>query len=274
MTTVTAKKVILKDNSGNYLIPYTEETDLSDYVKKDEIDELSDTFLPLSGGTMQGVLKSDIQSSGINAIQFTNGNFAATDTSAPDSTAYNGRLNFYGADSNQTGACENFHNSGNLIATGLRVYRSIDDTSYNSYIQAVVDSSGNAYAQCPTYTDYTDSSTKIATTAFVKNVLSASGKGFATYSKAANGYIKFVNGIIFQWGTTTLSINSTTTVTFPTAFTSTNYVINANFFASANIDDNPIPYASSTSSFCIYGTNKGANDSWSSVKVAWTAVGY
>ncbi len=274
MTTVTAKKVILKDNSGNYLIPYTEETDLSDYVKKDEIDELSDTFLPLSGGTMQGVLKSDIQSSGINAIQFTNGNFATTDTSAPDAVTYNGQLVFNGSDNAWTGILENVHNSSNQIYTQMSTRRIIDDTAYSSYVRSVVDSSGNAYAQCPTYTDYTDSSTKIATTAFVKNVLSASGKGFATYSKAANGYIKFINGIIFQWGTTTLSINSTTTVTFPTAFTSTNYVINANFFASANIDDNPIPYASSTSSFCIYGTNKGANDSWSSVKVAWTAVGY
>lgn len=40
-------------------------------------------------------------------------------------------------------------------------------------------------------------------------------------SKSANGYVKFGNGIIIQWGQTT----STGVVTLPTAFTTTNYSV-------------------------------------------------
>jgi hypothetical protein len=43
-------------------------------------------------------------------------------------------------------------------------------------------------------------------------------------SKAQNGYVKLGNGIIIQWGFNDLSSNPTT-ITLPTAFTSTNYSI-------------------------------------------------
>ena len=45
--------------------------------------------------------------------------------------------------------------------------------------------------------------------------------GLATLSKAADGYCKFTNGLIIQWGrTTAIGI-----VTLPTAFTTTNYSV-------------------------------------------------
>lgn len=43
-------------------------------------------------------------------------------------------------------------------------------------------------------------------------------------SKAENGYVKLGNGIIIQWGFNALPYNPTT-ITLPTAFTSTNYSI-------------------------------------------------
>ena len=43
-------------------------------------------------------------------------------------------------------------------------------------------------------------------------------------SKSQNGYLKLGNGIILQWGIT--STGTSGTITFPTAFTSTNYSIN------------------------------------------------
>lgn len=39
-------------------------------------------------------------------------------------------------------------------------------------------------------------------------------------SKAGNGYVKLGNGLIIQWGTGTMQYNDTT-ITFPTAFTTT-----------------------------------------------------
>lgn len=66
-----------------------------------------------------------------------------------------------------------------------------------------------------------DNSTKAATTAFVKSVLSSSGNGLATYSKGTNGYYKFANGLIIQWGTSPSGTGSSPTITMPTSFTST-----------------------------------------------------
>jgi hypothetical protein len=42
----------------------------------------------------------------------------------------------------------------------------------------------------------------------------------AAISKAGNGYVKFGNGIMIQWGTGSMK-NANTTITFPTAFGST-----------------------------------------------------
>lgn len=63
--------------------------------------------------------------------------------------------------------------------------------------------------------------TTIATTAFVKSVLSSSGNGLATFSKAANGYYKFSNGLIVQWMQITgWDGFSTILRNWPTAFSS------------------------------------------------------
>ena len=71
----------------------------------------------------------------------------------------------------------------------------------------------------------------------VKNSVSSltttvNGKIGATVSKAANGYIKFTNGLIIQWGDFNSSINSTATiegqVTLPLAYTNQNYIVIAN----------------------------------------------
>ena len=61
-----------------------------------------------------------------------------------------------------------------------------------------------------------DNSSKIATTAFVKN----QGYLTATESKSGDGYVKFSNGIIIQWGTIS---SNTTSATLPTPFTTTDY---------------------------------------------------
>lgn len=48
--------------------------------------------------------------------------------------------------------------------------------------------------------DVNDSSKKMATTEFLKNVLSSNGAGLALVSLDIDGYAKFSNGLIVQWG--------------------------------------------------------------------------
>lgn len=103
-----------------------------------------------------------------------------------------------------------------------------------SYVEVVLNDDGkseftsynvdNMYAPTPVASS---NSTNIATTAFVKSVLSSSGNGLATFSKATNGYYKFNNGLIIQWGRAGQSTNERA-VNFPTPFSNTNYAIVAN----------------------------------------------
>lgn len=67
-----------------------------------------------------------------------------------------------------------------------------------------------------------DSSTKLATSEFVKNVLKTSGAGLATFGLDTNGYVKFDNGLIVQWGEYRGSDGN---ITFPTPFIQGKYSI-------------------------------------------------
>lgn len=64
-----------------------------------------------------------------------------------------------------------FYSSG-LVSTYIRAFKNTADSTANCSISCNVDSNGNSYTSAPT-PSITDSSTKIATTAFVKNVLAA-----------------------------------------------------------------------------------------------------
>ena len=85
-----------------------------------------------------------------------------------------------------------------------------------SHDTVFVNTSGQLVSATPA--DSTNS-TVVATTAFVKSVLSASGSGLAEILKAENGYCKFSNGLIIQWGYSD-NFGTDTTITFPTSFSS------------------------------------------------------
>ena len=59
---------------------------------------------------------------------------------------------------------------------------------------------------------------------FVQTFLKNNG-GFATFSKGYNGYYKFTNGLIIQWGGFAYQGSKEIVITLPTAFTSTNYKV-------------------------------------------------
>lgn len=69
-----------------------------------------------------------------------------------------------------------------------------------------------------------DNSTSIATTAFVKALIGAANNGgIVSANLAQNGYVKFANGFILQWGLTASS--ATGTQPLPISFSTTNYAI-------------------------------------------------
>lgn len=91
-------------------------------------------------------------------------------------------------------------------------------------IKIAYDSSNNLTTTAQTPSSATDNSTKIATTAWVNNWVSANG-GFSTFSKSQNGYVKLGNGIIIQWGRNSVTASGGQTITLPTAFTNNNYKV-------------------------------------------------
>lgn len=95
------------------------------------------------------------------------------------------------------------------------------DSEGQAKFDAKADTASPAFTGTPTAPTptATDNSTRIATTAFVKSVLSGSGRGLATISKEQNGYCKFTNGLIIQWGFSA-SFGTDTVITFPTPFSS------------------------------------------------------
>ncbi len=67
--------------------------------------------------------------------------------------------------------------------------------------------------------------TQIATTGFVQSLINTSGGGIVAASLAENGFVKFTNGLILQWGIVPHTIqgaagNNALSVAFPIAFTS------------------------------------------------------
>lgn len=72
----------------------------------------------------------------------------------------------------------------------------------------------------------------------------------ATISKAANGYTKFSNNFMIQWGSSTQTAAAEVSITLPTAYSST-YRINAT--GTTNMSSNIVHIAiTSTSKFTVY----------------------
>lgn len=66
----------------------------------------------------------------------------------------------------------------------------------------------------------TTNNTQIATTAFVKSLVGAANNGgIIAASLAQNGYVKFANGLILQWGFSASAGEGSRKMTFPIAYT-------------------------------------------------------
>lgn len=207
-----------------------------------------------TGDTMTGdltILKS-------NATFFTrNPNIDITDSTAPTSTIINGRVLFTDKDYEWVGYAQSTTNASNQMSTGLGVRRSIDGTLKSGGIAISMNASGTLWATAPA------------------SAIAGSICTTAAISKAANGYVKFGNGIIIQWGTLGVTGGNNYKITFPTAFTSTNYRVTANWWSSGavNFDDILMINTKAVASCYIYAGETGAGGA-QSLNANWIAIGY
>lgn len=139
---------------------------------------------------------------------------------------------------------------------------SLFDYSISSY--PIIYNIGEKYAVANT-PPTSDNSTKIATTAFVKSLFTA--------SKQENGWEKDgVTGIIFQWGTWSINNSSggaTTNVTFPISFP------NDCLFCIPSVNNSAteqVGYTNLTNTGCTI--NKGAGDIFASRHGKYLVIGY
>ena len=113
----------------------------------------------------------------------------------------------------------------------------------------------------------TDNSTKLATTATVRQQMAITG-GLSTFNKGQSGYFRFVNGLRVQWGYSS-SAGTDTTITFPVAFSSaTSYAVIPTMLASTNYGYPSYVKSQTATNFVIR-----RNDS-NKPATLWLAIGY
>lgn len=91
----------------------------------------------------------------------------------------------------------------------------------------------------------------------------------STCQKSTNGYLKFANNIIIQWGEISVGGNGTAVATLPIAFTNTNYQCSATCNVVSTGDDQNVSIGEKTTT-----TMKVCNGIGSTRTVMWIAIGY
>lgn len=159
--------------------------------------------------------------------------------------------------------------TGGIIQNSVGLRRSVNGTSVFNSIDLQIDKDGNKSVNVVT-PPTTSNSTNIATTAFVKSVLSSNGNGLATLISNANGNaIKFTNGLIMQWGESQAS-GSKMTITLPTPFTSgDSYQVFTQFIDNTQ-SANPTYIQDQTATTFKWDRYGGI----SNFKISWLAIGF
>lgn len=115
-----------------------------------------------------------------------------------------------------------------------------------------------------------DNSTKAATTAWIKTFAKTSGANYmSTFSKGGNGYFKFTNGLIIQWGSVAAA-SGDRNVSLPTSFSNTNYRVAFNWTGGSSGELFAGAVTSKTTSKFTIRSAGGANDR----AADWVAIGY
>lgn len=114
-----------------------------------------------------------------------------------------------------------------LCSSGNPIHVAINHRNGNIKTTGNVTASGAMYSATP---GTTDNSTRVATTNFVRNLLNSSTFGTIVASSLnQNGYVKFSNGLILQWGNNNgQGSYSRKVYSFPVAYSSAVYMMSAN----------------------------------------------
>lgn len=165
------------------------------------------------------------------------------------------------------------YNSDGSTAAKLQAFKPEANSIASSSIAIYYPASGNPYTEAPTPAT-SDNSTKIATTAFVKaqNYVSQTDLTavdvVVEYSDGVNGYMKYSNGVIYQWGERTAGTLEDT-VTLPTPFSTTNYSVSVQHIYDGNTELWPANISTkTTSSFKIWSRGGAV-----SAPRSWIAIG-
>ena len=247
------------------------------------IDSLDSTYLPLAGNSystnpVTGCIY--FASSGRKLVNF-DPNIDSTGTiSNPNGTSSTHFLTDCSASAGTgggwLGGYELYIDTSDVVTSSIGARNRVDGTSYTCTIRAMVDTDGTCYTYAPTPSN-NDDSTKIATTAFVSNMLTGSNSNFITFSKSSSGYYTFNNGLKLQWGRgSSVGYDTTTSITFPTSFSSsTSYKVIATTYNTTGSGDqmNIHITAQSSTTFSAYvyrieGTASGTR------YLQWIAIGY
>ena len=126
--------------------------------------------------------------------------------------------------------------SGGFKGNADSATKATNDSSNRNIVNTYAPKASPAFSGTPTSPTpaTSDNSTKIATTAFVRNLINqfktdGTLGGIVGGSLSQNGWVKFSNGLILQWGYFNQNSFSdkTYTVSFPIVFTNTLYIVTA-----------------------------------------------
>lgn len=171
---------------------------------------------------------------------------AQTKGTAPSADVW-GAVTFRDANGNLMGRCRQLYANNKKNVVELQVHKANSSTDTTSATLGVVyPASGNAYGFAPD----SDVNGSILTT--------------VNKSKSSNGYFQFGNGLIVQWGHFN---KSSGTVSFPKAFTSTNYALAQVQTESGSVHPNVAFNTKTTTGFNILNAG-GVNNH------DWIAIGY
>ena len=202
---VTANNATLTITKGN---GSTSTTTINN-VSRAEYSDRVGTNAGYTGSTKGSSLKGGLSQSAIynNSFPFSYGNLISVKNSGANQIALEW--------------------SGTTGAVGRVAVRSARDAGIDTWSAwrylAYTESpafSGSPTAPTPATSD---NSTKIATTAFIQNLLNSKGVIIAS-NLGGNGYFKFSNGLLIQYGKTSISQN-TTSINFPIAFPSSCFTV-------------------------------------------------
>lgn len=243
-------------------------------------------YLPLSGGTMTGNItrKTDV-----------------TRGTAPTATVTAALIDVRDVNNTRYGLIESNYRTNNESEISIYAYKTIDASGNNiGKLGIGSDENGNVYTVAPT-PSVTDDSTKIATTAYVKNcvpkstgsttrpvytdadgVVTACTDSFEIVeakSIGTSGYIKYRSGLMIAWGTFSIPSSNPSggkEVTFLAAFSAEPMIVVTPRFGSVGSAVSTFKvYPRSSTGFTAYlRIWNGSALSWDHGNCGYIAIGY